>query len=267
MSQRFTSIVEYIEYHLGRGVSEERLRQHLQDKLNWTPERVNRAFELYFETKTPAMPGLSAEPAKKKRSLKPKRPGKKALIALVAVMMLPSGTVFGMNYFKKFEDVTYNNRLGASYQLKFYNRYKEVNKDIPLLESDQKGWSVQLASGQASGGSSPFVFGIKNYPLENDPTGALAMVTSDCSSQDNLTPKAFTVFNGQINKDINVCAVRRDKSKLAGDGDTVYAATFSYGNRKHHLSIMQEGPNQGPGLQVYEDDIKQIVASVLPLNK
>jgi type II secretory pathway pseudopilin PulG len=167
----------------------------------------------------------------------------------------------------KLEYLSYDNKLGQKYKLKFYKNY-EVTKspvaDSTSSPSQSSENGVGLGSQVSYNGHLPIWLAIASKDLSNSSQTDIEQIENGKKCESNGFSKSFTVHNEFIDQDINVCYVSsRDGYEKAG-----YLALFTYKNHLHAITIAankKTGPGQNVAttdLASYDNDLKTIINSV-----
>ncbi len=155
----------------------------------------------------------------------------------------------------QFKTLSYINSSGTHYSLTFYT--KHATKTL-------KSGITELVSKVSEGGKFPLTLAIDSGPI----TGLEKNGIKECNGP---LPKAFDVQNNNINKKLSVCSF----STTNGGPVVVYVVGFSSNNQANIVTISQDlsgvdlsSPSGAQksltksGLEVYQDDITKIVASI-----
>lgn len=194
-------------------------------------------------------------------------------ILSVALVLVPVIVYISLSTAFKLKTITYDNGEGSQFGLKFYSNYKS-----------DKVYSLVSAQKQSEGANPNLVALYSKVQLHGKAPIKLFISTSDLT-QSNLSryaknkgcdtiPVAFTVHNDYANDDLNVCSISSKGIEL------LYVVAFKDSSKFYVATILQDidfskagsSPQAAQktlalaGLQSYQDDIKEIVASIKVTN-
>lgn len=180
----------------------------------------------------------------------------KCILGLVALGGIFVALIFtNIIALSQFKTISYVNSGGTRYSLLFYTKY--ATKTL-------KSGNTQLVSRVSEEGKYPLVLSIVSGSISGlDKNGI-----KTCSGP---LPKVFDVQNNNLGKQISVCSA----PPLNGTPIGVYVAGFAADNKANIITISQDLSGEDLssqsaaqeslskfGLDAYQDDIKQIIASI-----
>lgn len=223
------------------------------------------------QTHAPITPLTQADfAAMAKKNRKPKRIILAVLIIAIlagaAYLVYASGLLGGM------KTVEYNNGQGQTYSLKFYAQNKTDSLKTSAAGSGSEG-SKALIAKKGKDGKAPLSVYIDSlssgYSDSSETTSKAYDNNSKCLGE---TPVGKT-YNEWAGSDVYICdAVNDDEIEL------IYYSTFKKGNELLYVLVMQDIDYESMdssekakdilktvGLEVYDEEIKQIIGSIKPL--
>ncbi len=185
----------------------------------------------------------------------------KKLVVKSVVILAVLGGVFAALVFtniialSQLKTISYTNSSGTHYSLTFYT--KHTTKTL-------KSGNTELVSKVSEGGNYPLTLSIASGPIsELDKNGI-----KTCGGP---LPKVFDIQNNNLNQQISVCSFPSTNGEPVG----VYVMGFATNNQANIVTISQDLSSENTsnqsaaqqslakfGLDPYQDDIKQIVASI-----
>jgi hypothetical protein len=189
-----------------------------------------------------------------------------AILAGAAYFIYASGLLGGM------KTVKYNNGNGKSYSLKFYAQNKTDSLKTSAAGGGSEGGKA-LISKKGKDGKAPLAVYIESigsgFSDSSDITSKAYDNNSKCLGK---TPVGKT-YNEWAGSEVYICdALNDDEIEL------IYYSTFKKGNDLLYVLVMQDIDYENMdtsekakdilktvGLEVYDEDIKQIVGSIKPL--
>jgi hypothetical protein len=196
------------------------------------------------------------------------------LIVVLVVFMVVMGSLLGL------KNITFDNGNGSKFSMKFYKKHHTASAQI------QDKNTLKLISDVSIDSKAPV-----SIFIDRGTTTVSAETWQNSSSRNcSGVEPAFVVHNSNVNQDINVCLVSGSDLKFIppqqGKDDVQYIGAIYYKDYIYPLVIQQDldlsgisggriDPNtqkaaqdilRKTGLQVYKDDLKEIVASIKILN-
>ena len=194
-------------------------------------------------------------------------------IILVALILVSLFAYISLSAAFKLKTVTYDNGEGSRFNLKFYSIYN-TNKVYSSVSEQQQSEGVDpnlvaLNSKVQLHGKAPIKLFISTSDLTQSNLSRYAK-NKGCDT----IPVAFTVHNDYANDDLNVCSISSKGIEL------LYVVAFKDNSKFYVATILQDvdfskagsSPQAAQkalaltGLQSYQDDIKEIVASIKVAN-
>jgi hypothetical protein len=180
------------------------------------------------------------------------------LATLFTIFMLIMNNIYGL------KKITFDNGVGSKYQLVFYRKYKLGNAKLESSPGQKT-----LVSEVSVAGKAPVVLYMNSGAKFNQEEWDKSH-NRDCSGD---FKEAFTVHNDFIGQDIHMCLISKN-----GEDEVSYVGTYHYKDKLQVLIVNQDlDVNSATdeasakevlpkvGLQVYLEDLQEIVKSIKPL--